>query len=141
MNSKGALLTAEVEIKIPFHDCDPMHIVWHGNYARYIEVARCELLDQFDYDYLAMDASGYLWPIVDLRMKYIGSAVFSQTIKVSAYLKEYETRLKIDYVISDAKTGNKLTKATSVQVAVDKATQEMQFNSPPVLLEKLAKVL
>ena len=141
MNSKGALLTAEVEIKIPFHDCDPMQIVWHGNYARYLEVARCELLEKFDYDYLAMDASGYLWPIVDLRMKYIGSAVFSQTIKVNAYLKEYETRLKIDYVISDTKTGNKLTKATSVQVAVDKKTQEMQFNSPPVLLEKLARVL
>ena len=78
MNSKNALLTAEVEIEIPFHDCDPMQVVWHGNYARYIEVARCELLRKFDYDYLAMDDSGYLWPIVDMRIKYIGSAVFTQ---------------------------------------------------------------
>jgi len=141
MNSKNALLIAEVEIEIPFHDCDPMQIVWHGNYARYLEVARCELLRKFDYDYLAMNESGYLWPIVDMRIKYIGSAVFTQVIKVSAYLKEYETRLKVDYVISDANTGEKLTKATTVQVAVDKNTKEMQFNSPQVLIDKLAKVL
>jgi len=37
MNSKGALLTHEVEIEIPFHDCDPMNVVWHGNYPRYLE--------------------------------------------------------------------------------------------------------
>jgi acyl-CoA thioester hydrolase len=141
MNSKNALLTAEVEIEIPFHDCDPMHVVWHGNYARYIEVARCELLRQFDYDYLDMDDSGYLWPIVDMRIKYIGSAVFTQKIKVAAYLKEYETCLKIDYLIFDSKTGEKLTKASTVQVAVDKSNQEMQYTSPKVLLDKVTEVL
>lgn len=141
MNSKGALLSTHVEIDIPFHDCDPMNVVWHGNYARYLEVARCELLRLFDYDYIQMKESGYAWPIVDMQIKYVSSAVFSQKIRVDAYLKEYETRLRIDYVITDSQTAQKLTKATTVQVAVDVQTQELQYVSPAIISEKLYKVL
>ncbi|WP_105254606.1 acyl-CoA thioesterase [Pseudoalteromonas sp. T1lg75] len=141
MNNKNALLVSSVEIEIPFHDCDPMNIVWHGNYARYLEVARCELLRQFDYDYLQMRESGYAWPIVDMRIKYIDSALFTQRIRVEAYLKEYEQRLKIDYVIFDAATNKRLTKAYTVQVAVEQESGEMQYVSPPILMQKLAKVL
>ncbi|BED91166.1 MULTISPECIES: acyl-CoA thioesterase [unclassified Pseudoalteromonas] len=141
MNSKGALLTHEVEIEIPFHDCDPMNVVWHGNYPRYLEVARCELLRLFDYDYPQMMESGYAWPIVDMQIKYVASAVFTQKIKVVAYLKEFENRLKIDYVITDALTNKRITKATTTQVAVEITSKEMQFASPAVIISKLAKVL
>ncbi|MEM0515869.1 acyl-CoA thioesterase [Pseudoalteromonas sp. YIC-827] len=141
MNNKNALLVSSVEIEIPFHDCDPMNIVWHGNYARYLEVARCELLRKFDYDYLQMRESGYAWPIVDMRIKYIDSARFTQRIRVEAYLKEYEQRLKIDYVIFDVATNKRLTKAYTVQVAVEEQSGEMQYVSPPILMQKLAKVL
>ena len=141
MNSRDALLTTQVEIDVPFHDCDPMQVVWHGNYARYFEVARCELLRLFDYDYDEMAASGFMWPIIDMRCKYIKPARFRQVIVVTAYLKEYETRLRIDYVISDVETGKKLTKATTIQVAVDIESKDMQFVSPPVLHDKLQKVM
>lgn len=130
-------LDAEVIIDVPFHDCDPMQVVWHGNYARYFEVARCELLRKIDYDYMAMQQSGYCWPIVDMRTKYVGSAIFAQKIKVHATLVEHETRIKINYLITCASTGKKLTKGYTTQVAVDLATEEMQFESPAILLNKI----
>ena len=135
--SKNAILSASVEIEVPFHDCDPMQVVWHGNYARYLEVARCALLRKIDYDYIDMQTSGYVWPIVDMRTKFIGSALFAQTICVDAHLVEYESRLKIEYLITCKTTGKKLTKAHTVQVAVDLQSQEMQYVSPDVLLSKL----
>ena len=48
-----------------------------------------------------------------------------------------ENRLKIDFVIRDAFTGEKLSKAYTVQVAVDMKSREMCYVSPPVLREKL----
>jgi len=138
--SKSSILSAQVVIEIPFHDCDPMQVVWHGNYARYLEVARCELLRKINYDYLDMEASGYCWPIVDMRLKYVGSARFTQKIKVVAHLVETESRIKIDYVITCNESGIKLTKAHTVQVAVDLKTQEMQFVSPAVFLDKIASL-
>ena len=52
--------TAEVELTVPFHDVDMMGVVWHGNYFRYFEIAREALLNQFDYGYRQMKASGSL---------------------------------------------------------------------------------
>jgi len=135
--TKNAILSASVDIEVPFHDCDPMQVVWHGNYARYLEVARCALLRKIDYDYLDMQDSGYVWPIVDMRTKFVGSALFAQMITVDAHLVEYESRLKIAYLISCKSTGKKLTKAHTVQVAVDLQTKEMQFVSPDILTTKL----
>ena len=65
------LLEAEVDIDVPFHDLDPMQIVWHGRYAQYFEIARCALLDQIGYGYDAMRESGYAWPIIDMRIQYV----------------------------------------------------------------------
>jgi acyl-CoA thioester hydrolase len=128
---------AETEIDVQFFDLDPMRIVWHGNYVRYLEIARCALLDTINYNYVQMQDSGYMWPVIDLNLRYIGSAVFGQRIKVRAELVEWENRLKVDYVITDAASGKRLTRASTTQVAVDIATGEMCFNSPAILFEKL----
>ena len=50
--------STRVDITIPFHDADAMGVVWHGNYFRYLEIAREQLLKQFDYGYRQMQASG-----------------------------------------------------------------------------------
>ena len=139
--SKQEYLTTAVDIEIPFHDCDPMNVVWHGNYPRYFEVARCQLLRIFNYDYQDMQASGYMWPIVDMRLKYVGSAKFTQMITVTAALVEYENRIKINYLITDKKTGEKLTKGYTIQAAVSMESNELQFESPAILIEKLQPLL
>jgi acyl-CoA thioester hydrolase len=126
-----------VLIEIPFHDVDPMEIVWHGHYCKYFEIARCQLLKKIDYEYNTMRASGYSWPIVEMHTKYIQPLVYQQTIRVEAKITEWENRLKIDYLIRDAVTGRKHTKAYSVQVAYHMENRELQFESPPILLEKL----
>jgi len=128
---------AETEIEVQFYDLDPMEIVWHGNYVKYIEVVRCELLNKINYNYPQMKASGFIWPVIDMSVRYIGAATFGQRIKLRADIVEWENRLKINYLISDAVTGKRLTRASTTQVAVDIATKEMCFVSPAVLFEKL----
>jgi len=130
-------LKAQVEIEIPFYDLDSVNIVWHGNYAKYFELARCALLEKSDYGYDAMRASGYIWPIIDLQVRYIKAITFKQRIIVEATLKEWEYRLKIDYLIRDAQTQARLTKGTTVQVAVDMKTRELCLVSPSILFERL----
>ena len=130
-------LKAEVEIQVPFHDVDGMHVVWHGHYYKYFEVARTKLLQSIDYDVHEMKASGYSWPIVETNCKYVRPIVYDQLIQVSAKIQEYENRLKIIYRISDAKTDEKLATGHTTQVAVDMKNNEMCFVSPKILLEKV----
>ena len=130
-------LKAEVEIQVPFHDVDGMHVVWHGHYYKYFEVARTKLLQSIDYDVHEMKASGYSWPIVETNCKYVRSILYDQLIQVSAKIQEYENRLKIIYRISDAKTDEKLATGHTTQVAVDMKNNEMCFVSPKILLKKV----
>lgn len=129
--------SVEVEMSIPFHDVDAMGVVWHGNYFRYFEIAREALLRKFNYGYREMKASGYLWPVVDTRVKYRAVLSFEQTIRVRATLEEVENRLRIAYQIFDAQSGKRLTTGYTIQVAVEESSQEMSFVSPPVLFERL----
>ncbi|HXP98091.1 MAG TPA: acyl-CoA thioesterase [Telmatospirillum sp.] len=130
------MISAEVVIQAQFYDLDPMQVVWHGNYARFLEQARCALLDRIAYNYPEMQASGYVWPIVDMRIKYVRPIRFGDQIVVTATLAEFENRLKIDYRISDA-AGQVLTKAHTIQVAVKADSGEMLLESPAILLEKI----
>lgn len=133
----GPALAIEIELEPAFHDCDPMCVVWHGNYFKYLEIARCALLRRYDYDYPQMSASGYLFPVVDARVKYIRPLRFAQPLRVAARIVEWENRLKIDYQIRDAASGEVLTRAHTIQVAVLAASNEMQYVCPPVLWERL----
>ncbi len=130
-----------VDIEIPFHDVDMMEVVWHGHYAKYFEIARCALLEKINYNYPQMRDSGYSWPVIDLRIRYIKPAVFGQIITLRTEIVEWENRLKLDYLIADKHTGSRLTKGYSIQVAVDMKTKEMCFESPVVLFEKLGLVI
>lgn len=134
---KNDELVAEIAMSPAFHDCDPMQVVWHGNYFKYFEIARCALLQRHGYDYPDMQASGYLWPVVDARVKYIRPLRFQQALRVRARIVEWENRLKIDYEIFDATHGERLTRAHTIQVAVAVDTGEMQYVCPPILWQKL----
>ncbi len=131
------MFEAEVIIEIPFHDVDVMRVAWHGHYPKYLEIARCELFEQFDYNVPQMEASGYAWPVIDMRIRYPQPLRFQQKVRVKATLVEWENRLKVNYLISDAGTGKRLTKAYTVQVAVDVASGEMLYVSPDIVLQKL----
>jgi acyl-CoA thioester hydrolase len=132
------MLAAVAEITVPFHDLDPVEIVWHGNYAKYLEVARDALMERIDYGHEQMRASGYLWPVVEMKLRYLQPARLRQKLRVRASIAEYEDRLKIVYEIADAATGRRLTRAHTVQVAVRLDTGEMLFRTPDVLRERLA---
>ena len=134
-------LTATIDVEVPFHDVDSMQVAWHGHYVKYFELARCALLRRFDYDYPQMQTSGYLWPIVECHLKYVRPALYGQKLSVQASLLEYENRIKIAYQIRDIESGERMTKGHTIQVAVDAATRELQFVSPPVVFRKLEKVL
>ncbi|ANF57047.1 acyl-CoA thioesterase [Halotalea alkalilenta] len=132
-----SLPSAEIELSVAFHDLDPMGVVWHGHYVRYLELARCELLASIGYDYPQMEASGFAWPVIDLSLRYVQPLRYRQRIRVEARLREWEHRLRIDYLLRDADSGRRLTRARSDQVAVRISDGAMQLASPPALVERL----
>ncbi len=133
----GALPQAEALVQVPFHDVDLMAVAWHGHYHKYFEIGRSALLDVFSYNYQEMKDPGYAWPVVDVHLRYVKPARLGQKLRVTATLKEYDLRLKINYLITDAVTGKRLTKGHTIMVPVDMETGELYLGTPKILLDKL----
>lgn len=138
---KNGVLQAEVEVLVPFFDVDSMDVVWHGHYIKYFEVARCALLERIGHNYTQMRDAGYAWPVIDVQLRYMRGARFNQRILVRADLIEWENRLKINYLITDVESGERMTRGSSVQVAVEMASREMQLASPKVFVEAVERAL
>ncbi len=135
------MIVDSIEIEAPFFDVDSCDVVWHGHYVKYFEQARCGLLNKIGYNYQDMREDGYFFPIVDLNIKFIQPLVFRQTFIVQTTLLEWQHRLKIEYLVCDKKSGEKITQGHTTQVAVQMPDQQMQFECPQQLIDKVALLL
>lgn len=138
---KDSFFSAETIINVEFYDVDSMRVVWHGNYIKFMEQARCALLERLNCGYLEMERIKCLFPLTDLRIKYIRSFRYGERVRAVAHLTEYETCFKIRYEFFNADTGELATKAESTQMAVDAETGESQFSTPRVFVERIERII
>lgn len=129
---------AETFITVQFYDLDPMNVVWHGNYIKYLETARCDLLSKIGYDYDRMRKDGVAYPIAKMDLKFIKPCTFNQKLRIVSSVEELEPCLIIKYVIFDAETGEKVFTAKSMQICVDVISKESVYSAPKGLKEKFA---
>lgn len=135
-----SLFESKYEMKIPFNDLDPMNIVWHGNYIKYMEQARCDMFDKLNYTYYDMKDDNYAYPVAKMNTKYIQPLCFNQEIVIKTILQEIEPAIRIKYELYDKATQNKVFEAETMQIAVDIPTRNSLYVAPKRLVEALRNV-
>jgi acyl-CoA thioester hydrolase len=136
-----AIVTASAEATPQFYDLDPLNIVWHGHYPRFLELGRVAVMNRIGYNYQEMVESGFAWPFIDLRMRYARPMRLNKPVRITAGIVEWENTLRISYLIEDVEAGERVMRASSSQVALRIGTQDMLWVTPPILREKLAPFL
>jgi acyl-CoA thioester hydrolase len=138
---KQGVFAASVDVQVPFHDVDLAGVVWHGHYMKYLENARWAVMDRIAFGLDAMMASGYLWPVVGLQVKYVRAARYGDLLRVQASMVEWESRLVLNYLLLDPKDNTRVARAQTVQVAVEKDTGTLQLVSPSCLVNRVRSAL
>jgi len=138
---KTGPLTESLEVDVAFHDVDSMAVVWHGHYLKYLENARWALMDRIGHGYAAMVASGFVWPVIECHVRYVRAARFGDRLRVQASLVEWETRLAVNYLVTDGASGERVARGRTVQVAVEGATGQMLYRSPLGFLDAVDAAL
>ena len=128
-------IVTKTKIKVPFYDLDPMNIVWHGNYVKYMEEARCDFFRKINYTYKDMYNDGVMYPIVKMDLKYIKSARFEDDLTIECVLKELEPAIVIKYNIYIGE--EKILSATTMQMCVNVANGETIYNAPNKLINAI----
>ena len=134
------IFSSNTEIKIPFFDLDPMNVVWHGNYIKYMEIARCDLFSKIGYTYADMLKDNLIYPVVKMETKFIQPMTFEQEIIIKTELLETEPALIIKYAFFDKVTNKKLFSAKTMQMACNSITHESQYQAPAGLIESIKRV-
>jgi acyl-CoA thioester hydrolase len=134
-------LSVDLGVTVAFHDVDVLAVVWHGHYFKYLENARWLLMDRIGYGYQAMVNSGYGWPIIEIGARYVRAARFGDRLNVRASLVEWETRLAVNYLVTDSDTGERVLRGRSVQAAVALESGLLQFVLPGELRTRVARAL
>lgn len=138
---KHSAIYAQITCEVAFADVDLAQVVWHGHYLRYLENARWALMNLIGFGLQDMIDSGYLWPIVDLRVKYVRAARFGDQLRVRASLVEWEQRLGINYLVTDLADDARVVRAQTIQVAVQPPHNELLFVMPPCLTDRVSNYL
>ncbi len=138
---KQGLLSVETEVEVAFHDVDLARVVWHGRYMKYLENARWALMDRIGYGLDTMLASGQGFPIIGLQVKFLRVSRYKDRLRVLASLIEWQSRLVINYLVTDCGNGQRVARAQTTQIAVDMRTGAMQFELPPALIARVEAAL
>ena len=96
-----------VQLKVPFHDCDPLYVVWHGRYFEYMEVARSALLASVELDVKDIRAMGFRMYITDARCRYLHPLRYNDEIRVTARFTESSPLIRIAYEVTNLTSGKK----------------------------------
>jgi acyl-CoA thioester hydrolase len=124
------------KIRVRYGETDQMGVVYHGNYAQYLEIGRIELLRSLGISYKKMEEEGIILPVVSISLKFMKSAVYDEVINVRTQLNKIPTAtLDFDYKITNEK-GELLSTANTVLVFVDKSTKR-PTRCPQYILDKL----
>ncbi len=135
MKKRG--ITTVYEGRVPFHDCDPLGICWHGHYYKYLELARTEHLRRFRLDVPDFVELGHRLLVIESRCRYAFPLRYDEAYAVSAWFIDTEQRLHIGYEVRNLAHGRRAAKAWTTLVCTDRRG-EMLFQTPLEVQRRIA---
>lgn len=120
-----------ITFKVPFFDVDPMHVVWHGNYLKYFEMARQAYAEACGMDFYRYQMDkGYVFPIIKSTVKYIHPLRFGDEFTVKVTLIEARVKVVMDFEIRLIHSNKLCTRGRTEQVAICLPNMEMELAIP-----------
>lgn len=128
---------AIVELEVPFHDVDALHVAWHGHYYKYFEIARQALQRKHRVDAPDLVAMGYHWYVIETRARHVAPLRYGESFSVKAWFCERDPRIGIAYEVTSKKTGRRAARGTTILVTT-RPDGEMLLETPREILERIS---
>ena len=126
----------QTKIKVRYGETDQMGVVYHGNYAQYLEIGRLEWLTALGVSYKEMEANNVILPVVSLSINYKKSACYDDVLTISTtLLKRPTASIEFNYEIHNS-SGELLTTAHT-KLAFINMKSNFPMRCPQYILDKL----
>lgn len=127
----------KISFRVRYGETDQMGVVYHGNYAQYLEIGRVEWLRSMGVSYKKLEESGIVLPVISLGINFKKSALYDDLITVETILKKTPSvKIEFDYKIYNEKN-DVLIEANTVLAFID-THKNKPIRCPEFLLNKIA---
>lgn len=126
-------LYTETEFEVRFHDCDPLGIVWHGNYARYFELGRDNFAQKFNLDFVNIfHQHGFSTPLISFNMDFKKPLTYRDKAVVRVtFCPTDSAKLVFKYLIYKTANKEKICTGSTTQVFVNREEKMLSLIIPP----------
>jgi acyl-CoA thioester hydrolase len=83
---------SETPLRVRYAETDAQGVAHHSSYVTWLEVARVEWLRTGRASYAELERSGYVLPVIELRIRYVAPARFDDALRVRACLTDVRSR-------------------------------------------------
>ena len=125
-----------LDIKVAFHQCDPLGVLWHGRYFELFEAARMELMASCGLDVPALVALDVRMYVTEVRCRYMTPLSFGDTARVSAWFGEVTPLIRVSYDIHHVERDAWSSRATTMLATTD-AAGTLFTRTPDAILDRL----
>ncbi|NOX24790.1 MAG: acyl-CoA thioesterase [Deltaproteobacteria bacterium] len=109
-------------VRVLYGDTDAGGVVYYGNYLRYFERGRTELMRENSISYKGLEDAGFIIPVVESYLRYKASARYDDLLQISTCLTRVrQVSCRFDYEIRRVEDGCLLVKGFTAHAVVDRA--------------------
>jgi acyl-CoA thioester hydrolase len=128
-----------VELTVPFHDCDPLAVAWHGRYFEYFEASREALLRSVRLDVPDLMQLGIRMFVTEVRCRYNFRLAYADRFAVTSWFTESEPLIRVAYEIHNL-TQNRKSARASTRLALTDNQGHLYTELPAVIRERLPRL-
>jgi len=81
-------ITSKTQYRILYADTDMMGVVYYGNYGRFFEMGRTEMIREMGMPYIELEHAGIVMPVYSLESKYRNVLKYDELISIETTVKE-----------------------------------------------------
>ena len=126
-----------IQLRVRYHDCDPLGIVYHGHYVKFFEIGRTEAMRKHDFSYKKLEELGLAMPVVEMNIKYFRPARYDELMDIKTIIKDWPDK-KIIFLSEIYNQEKQLLTSSETTFVYVKKDSLRRCHIPQIVLEHLA---
>ena len=131
------MLKHQTTYRVIYGDTDKMGIAYYGNYLRWFEIGRTEMIRSWGFSYKNLEKEGVFLPVSEAYCKFLASAQYDDILVIHTVLDtNVKAGLKFNYEVSNQADKKLLTTGFTKHAFMDSRGRVVR---PPMFLRELIK--
>jgi acyl-CoA thioester hydrolase len=125
-------------LRVRYAETDQMGMAYYGNYLRWFEVGRAELMRSLGMSYREVEDAGIRLPVMEARCQYLKPARYDDLLAIQTAVGQLgRASVRFEYRVAREPDGELLARGMTQHCFVSRAGKPMR--PPPALADLLAR--